>query len=457
MAKKKSSHDRATGPQAWGISKISVSGFKSISEETAIDIRPLTVLAGPNSSGKSSQMQPLLLLKQTLEAQYDPGSLLIDGSHVKFTSTSQFLSKSIVNDTPSKTMTVEVDVGSESTRLTFFKSEDTPVEVIEMTRTGFLFLNSGRQKLKTWKIQTNESSDELRKTFETLEEGHPFIQDKRAKFSVTRDRCFLSVNATIQFESGGPTGTYRIDPGMSDYARREILRMIHLPGLRGNPERTYPLVPTGRVFPGLFQYYAASVIHAWVKSNELEKLNRLNKALDLLELQSNISTEEINETQVGVWVSRTSENLERDRVSIADVGLAVSQVLPVLVALIVAEPGQLVYIEQPEIHLHPRAQWKLAQLIVDTANRAVKLVIETHSSLLLRGIQTCIAKRIISPDRVALHWFERGSDGNTSVSTADLDEEGQFGEWPTDFDDVELTASNDYLDAVETKLIPERK
>ena len=76
-----------------GITKIAVKGFKSIAEECAIDIRPLTILAGANSSGKSSIMQPLLMLKQTLEAPYDPGPLLIDGPNVQFTEVSQFLSK----------------------------------------------------------------------------------------------------------------------------------------------------------------------------------------------------------------------------------------------------------------------------------------------------------------------------------------------------------------------------
>ena len=72
------------------ISTISVAGFKSISDEQTIEIRPLTLLAGANSSGKSSMMQPLLLLKQTLEAQYDPGPLLLNGPNAKFTSVSQF-------------------------------------------------------------------------------------------------------------------------------------------------------------------------------------------------------------------------------------------------------------------------------------------------------------------------------------------------------------------------------
>jgi len=60
-----------------GITSISAAGYKSLAKEQTIEIRPLTILAGANSSGKSSIMQPLLLLKQTLEALYDPGPLLL--------------------------------------------------------------------------------------------------------------------------------------------------------------------------------------------------------------------------------------------------------------------------------------------------------------------------------------------------------------------------------------------
>src|SRR5438552_19053615 len=76
-----------------GITRIIVGGFKSISQEQSIEIRPLTILAGANSSGKSSIMQPLLLLKQTLEAGYDPGPLLLHGPNVKFTSADELLSR----------------------------------------------------------------------------------------------------------------------------------------------------------------------------------------------------------------------------------------------------------------------------------------------------------------------------------------------------------------------------
>src|SRR5947207_15754977 len=73
------------------ITSISIAGFKSIVHERSIEVRPLTLLAGANSSGKSSMMQPLLLLKQTLEAPYDPGPLLLNGPNAKFTSVDQFL------------------------------------------------------------------------------------------------------------------------------------------------------------------------------------------------------------------------------------------------------------------------------------------------------------------------------------------------------------------------------
>src|SRR5712691_6925626 len=79
--------------EPWTISEIQVAGFKSISEEQSIEIRPLTLLAGANSSGKSSMMQPVLLLKQTLEATYDPGPLLLNGPNVKFTSADQALAR----------------------------------------------------------------------------------------------------------------------------------------------------------------------------------------------------------------------------------------------------------------------------------------------------------------------------------------------------------------------------
>ena len=90
-------------------------------------------------------------------------------------------------------------------------------------------------------------------------------------------------------------------------------------------------------------------------------------------------------------------------VSIADVGFGVSQTLPVVVSLLAAEKGQMVYIEQPEIHLHPRAQVQLAEILADAVNQGVRVVVETHSSLLILSLQTLVAERVIDSKDVILY------------------------------------------------------
>src|SRR5438128_7178785 len=91
MSKKARVPDQEPNPETDSIRFITVSGYKSIRDEQSIEIKPLTILAGANSSGKSSMIQPLLLLKQTLEATYDPGPLLLNGPNVNFTLVDQML------------------------------------------------------------------------------------------------------------------------------------------------------------------------------------------------------------------------------------------------------------------------------------------------------------------------------------------------------------------------------
>jgi predicted ATPase len=242
-----------------------------------------------------------------------------------------------------------------------------------------------------------------------------------------------------------------------------IRELIHIPGHRGEQQRKWLLarVPgtspfAANEFEGPFEKYVPSLIEQWQDSRDQPKLSKLNDGMAFLDLAFAVRTVRLNESEIEILVPRTRSSGDNDLVNIADVGLAVTAAISVMTALIQADPGQLVYIEQPELHLHPRAQWRLAQLLVQAANRGVRLVIETHSSLLLQGIMTQVAKGGISRENVALHWFARDEEGITKVTTADVDAEGRFGDWPADFDDVELKATNAYLDAVETKLM-ERK
>ena len=94
----------------------------------------------------------------------------------------------------------------------------------------------------------------------------------------------------------------------------------------------------------------------------------------------------------------------------------------------------------------------MAEVLADAAKRGVRVVAETHSSLLLLAIQALVAEGKLSPELVKLHWFKRGSDGVTTITSADLDDSGAFGEdWPEDFSDIELQAQSRYLDSVASR------
>lgn len=438
------------------IRAIDVRGFKSISQEQNLEIRPLTILAGANSSGKSSMMQPLLLLKQTLEATYDPGALLLNGPNVKFTEVDQLLSRlSSKKEKDTFSITIWSDPG-ESLISVFRRSKN--------KGRGFDVSETGYEAYGNWmRLSADMSEDELQAVIPNASGSRrKFIAEgsDSKKYVVMRNRCFLTLAREL---SPGQTIPYLF---FSEVISDLILQVIHLPGLRGNPERDYPATfvssnfrgtfnEVGPLFPGTFEYYVASIIDQWQLSDDKQKLTKLFSDLARLALTNKVIARRRNDTAIELLVNRFARGEREDMVSIADVGLGVSQALPVVVALHTANPGQTVYIEQPEIHLHPRAQSTMAEVLADAAKEGKRLIVETHSNLLLRGIQTAVAEGKLPPELVKLHWFTQQEDGSTHIDSADLDEAGAYGNWPEDFYKVTLQSENRYIDAAEARLMGE--
>ncbi len=425
---------------------ISVEGFKSINEELTIDLGKLTVLAGVNSSGKSSIIQPLLLLKQTLEAPFDPGPLRLNGPNVKFTKVEQLLCANRRKEELGRFafgMTLD---DKRSCKFYFRHGTTNPIELDHI-------VSSDGERTIDLREGNNSKVD---KNYLDLFIGHhlqPFGNVPVYSIETIRSRCFLDQIVSLgSHERLQGTTRISMSAGPYDVMLRHI---IHVPGLRGNPERAYSWNAVSSQFPGTFENYTASVL-AVEKSNATDFLDRLSHSLRYLQLAWKVDAKTINDTQVELRVGILTYSNERDMVNIADVGFGVSQTLPVVVALLTAKPNQIVYIEQPEIHLHPRAQHAMAKLLVDAANRGVQVIIETHSSILLLGIQSLIAENAIDPEIVKLHWFRRDKTGDTQIASAELDVAGRFGDWPEDFDDVSLEAQRRYLDAAEKQLQNER-
>ena len=116
-----------------------------------------------------------------------------------------------------------------------------------------------------------------------------------------------------------------------------------------------------------------------------------------------------------------------------NVGFGLSYVFPVVLALL-SEPGTLCLIENPEAHLHPRGQTKLAELAARAAAAGVQVFIETHSDHFLDGVRLAIRDSLIVPDDTAIHYFERDG-GRAVVSSPTVDADGRLSQWPVGFFD----------------------
>ena len=128
-----------------------------------------------------------------------------------------------------------------------------------------------------------------------------------------------------------------------------------------------------------------------------------------------------------------SGDVESRRHRATNVGFGLSYVLPVVLALL-APPGALCLVENPEAHLHPRGQTKLAELAVRAATAGVQVFVETHSDHFVDGVRIAVRDGLIPADDATIHYFER-RDGRADVASPVIDSDGRLSYWPAGFFD----------------------
>lgn len=142
--------------------------------------------------------------------------------------------------------------------------------------------------------------------------------------------------------------------------------------------------------------------------------------------------------RAGVSVEVRPPELDRP-VDLTSVGVGVSQVLPVLAVCLLAEPGDIVLLEQPELHLHPALQMKLADFLLACVDSGRQLIVETHSEHLVNRLRRRVAEDDSSEvsDLVRVVFAERDADGHTSFRPSDINPLGGLSEdWPNGFLDL---------------------
>ena len=214
--------------------------------------------------------------------------------------------------------------------------------------------------------------------------------------------------------------------------RRELEGIVYLGPLRRRPERDYVWNQTapGEVGNDGHQAIDALLANALLPSeHQGSVLRSVSHWLQRMGMAEQLSVRAVGRS------GRYELLVHHDGVvaNLRDVGVGVSQVLPVLAVAYCAPPGSTVLLEEPEIHLHPLAQAVLAEVFAEVSQqRQVQFLVETHSEHLFRRMQTLIARRQASTAQCRMLFVERrGADA--VLVPLDVDEFGAVRNWPQHF------------------------
>ena len=420
--------------------------FKSWTDTGPITLAPVTLVLGTNSSGKSSLIQSLLLLKQTVESADRTIHLNLGGdSATDLFNFGDF--KSICKQgAKDRHFSIRfsfkrIGAGNRKERVSggFFAADyghnaagSTVIKELFLkdASNGYRFRvkreNRGAYSVFIYEPKALENEQDFAPweadpfSWQLLGKGRDYAPERSIAFSrpalgLLGDKGNLVEDISLAIDS-------------------ELRALTYLGPLRRQPERDYVW---NKAQPGKIGVDGRHAIDALMASAFLHKsksprdstLNGVSRWLRNMNLADRLKVHQVghsNRYEVVVDSHGVSANLR-------DVGIGVSQVLPVLTVAFFAPPGSTVVLEEPEIHLHPLAQSLLAELFAEVSReRRIQFIVETHSEHLFRRMQTLIARRIIKPGHCAMYFVEKDKEGSHLRELA-LDDYGRVEDWPDQF------------------------
>jgi predicted ATPase len=116
-------------------------------------------------------------------------------------------------------------------------------------------------------------------------------------------------------------------------------------------------------------------------------------------------------------------------------GFGLTQILPIVIAALSANKGDILLIENPEVHLHPAGQALMGQFLADVARAGIQVIVETHSDHVLNGVRRSVKGERLTAEQVAIHFFRPRTSETAQVLSPVLDSSGNIDTWPEGFFD----------------------
>ncbi|ENM3765728.1 DUF3696 domain-containing protein [Vibrio cholerae] len=428
------------------LKKLELNNFKAW-EKLAINFGMVTGLFGTNSSGKSSLIHFLLMLKQSKDNS-DRAIAADFGGHDKLVELGTYHDVVFKHDTTK-------DI---SWNLTWNLPKELKIQDVEKSSSSVLF------KASSLEVSSSIGLEDKLLAVKTLGYGfsdHQFsIQRKpdskdfdlvakgSSKFRFTRTQGRM-------WKLPKPTKNYLFpDQAKTYYQNADFLsqfeasfeaamdNIYYLGPLRDYPKRTYQWSGTSPTDVGNRGELTINAILAASTRGEKRSLGFKKRSKSFEEMIAHwlkalglIHSFRVEEVAPNSNIFRTLVKKESgsSEVGLTDVGFGVSQILPVLVLLYYVPEGSTVLLEQPEIHLHPSVQSELADLILTVSKtRNVQVIVESHSEHFIRRLQRRVAENSAEQSDIALYFFST-KQGRANYETLQLDEFGSIHNWPEHF------------------------
>lgn len=411
------------------ITNITLENFKCF-RYISVDPKLITVFIGPNGTGKSGVLQALLLLKQSRD-NVDP--LRLEGD--------------LVGVEPNSFMFRGPRPGTNVVNLSFSGDSEVDAEG-EKVRANFeMFLSFDgdgglRGKWATTKFPVSGVTV-------AVSANH---QNRTA--SIDTPRSTLTYNPGPGLNGFQLMGLGQRDPQFAGYVLRAsqtpasiFANMRTVPAARGLTRETYQLGPNlSSDIPGaagLGAQEEETVTTLAYSRRDVEKVSQLMKNVTGVGFRT--------DTVPPQSAMPVSESLVGD-FSLAMEGFGTNALVHLLFEVVRAVPGATVLIEEPEIHLHPKAQADLASVLVEQAKADEKqLVMTTHSEHIVGRLLTSVAEGKLSADELAIYSFEKDDEGVCSASEIEVNERGQVTGGLKSFFETDLDEMRRYVDALRAK------
>ena len=352
-------------------------------EVLRLPLAPLTLLSGPNSSGKSSVVQALVLLHQTMREHEWSTRLALNGAGVHLGTVVD-----VVDEVHGRTG-FEIGVAADNAACHWVFDGDRremSMQVIRVSVDGC----------------ATEQPSKLRHLLPPIAEG-------RVVTLAARLRGLTYITA----ERVGPQEAYPIeDPYDADLvgAKGEhAVSVLHW----GRDEPVLPLL----ALPGAPR----------------TRLRQVEARMRTLFPGCGVDLQQVPQTNAVTLGLRTSDDTGFHRP--VHTGFGLTQILPIVVAALSEAEGNIMLIENPEVHLHPAGQALMGEFLADVARAGVQVIVETHSDHVLNGIRRSVKVGRLTPEQVVVHFFRLRSDEGAQVHSPILDAAGNIDVWPEGFFD----------------------